>query len=106
MARSKQPRVKHVPQRTCVGCREILAKKELVRVVRTPQGIMVDPVGKMAGRGAYIHNQPECWKKAMKGTLAAALKTEITKEDLQQLEEYAANLTEKNNSLMSADNRS
>jgi hypothetical protein len=61
---------KHVPQRTCVGCREVLPKKELIRIVRTSEGIMVDPTGKLNGRGAYIHTRKECWERALKVSLA------------------------------------
>ncbi|MBE9474717.1 MAG: YlxR family protein, partial [Chloroflexi bacterium] len=54
----KKPRKgRHVPQRTCVGCREVHSKRSLVRVVRGPEGIFIDPTGKMAGRGAYLHDR-------------------------------------------------
>jgi hypothetical protein len=55
--------VKHIPQRTCIGCRSVLAKRTLIRLVRTPEGVMVDPSGKMNGRGAYLHNQRSCWER-------------------------------------------
>lgn len=67
-------RKKHVPQRTCVGCRQVLAKRALIRVVRTPQGVQIDPTGKLAGRGAYIHDRRSCWERALAGSLAHALK--------------------------------
>ena len=56
---SKKPvqRVKHVPQRTCVGCREVLPKRKMVRLVRTSDGVQIDPTGKLAGRGAYLHDR-------------------------------------------------
>ena len=81
MKQANKKRVKHVPQRTCVGCREVLAKRELMRVVRTPEGIQLDPSGKKNGRGAYVHNKRSCWEKALKGPLAHALKTEISEKD-------------------------
>jgi predicted RNA-binding protein YlxR (DUF448 family) len=87
---SKKPvqRVKHVPQRTCVGCREILPKRKLIRLVRTADGVQVDPTGKLAGRGAYLHDRRECWDRALKGALAHALKTTLTVDDRARLEEY------------------
>jgi len=84
--------VKHIPQRTCVGCREVLAKRSLVRIVRTPQGVLIDPGGKANGRGAYLHDQRSCWERALKGLLAQALKTEFSQQDRQVLQEYLANL--------------
>jgi predicted RNA-binding protein YlxR (DUF448 family) len=56
MARQPQPtRPKHVPQRTCIACRRVAGKRSFVRVVRTAQGVEIDPTGKRAGRGAYLH---------------------------------------------------
>ena len=58
---------KKIPQRQCMGCRERKAKRELIRVVRTPEGtVNLDFGGKMNGRGAYICPQMECLKKALK----------------------------------------
>lgn len=52
----------------CVGCQEMKPKKELIRIVRTPEGsIEIDPTGKRAGRGAYICPQVACLEKAVKG---------------------------------------
>lgn len=87
-------RVKHVPQRTCVGCREILAKRALVRVVRTPQGLQVDPTGKLPGRGAYLHDRRSCWERGLKGSLAHALKTELSDQDREILMAFMENLTD------------
>jgi uncharacterized protein len=57
-----------IPQRMCLGCRENKDKKELVRVVRTPEGaIELDVTGKKPGRGAYICPSIHCLKKAVKG---------------------------------------
>jgi len=87
---SKIGKRKHVPQRTCIGCREVLPKRSLIRLVRTPQGVQVDLTGKMAGRGAYLHNQASCWERGMKGALAQALKTDLTVEDRERLLAYAS----------------
>jgi len=77
--------VKHVPQRTCVGCHTVRAKRTLVRVVRTPEGVRVDPTGKLNGRGAYLHNSRSCWERGLSGALKNALKIELTTEDKQRL---------------------
>jgi len=91
---SKKPvqRVKHVPQRTCVGCREVLPKRKMIRLVRAAEGVQVDPTGKLAGRGAYLHDRRECWERALKGALAHALKTTLTVDDRTRLEEFMASL--------------
>ena len=58
---------KKIPMRQCVGCREMKPKKELVRVVRSPEGeISLDFRGKAPGRGAYLCPQTECLKRAIK----------------------------------------
>ena len=94
MSAKKRTRHKHVPQRTCVGCRETLAKRELIRVVRRPDGVQIDPTGKLSGRGAYLHNRRSCWERGLKGALAQALKTDLTADDIQRLSAYAATLPE------------
>jgi len=81
VAKKPAQRVRHVPQRTCVGCRQVLPKRTLLRIVRTPDGVRVDPTGKAAGRGAYLHNMRSCWEQGMKGALAHALKVDLTEED-------------------------
>ncbi len=92
MARKAQKRVKHVPQRTCIGCRSVLSKRDLIRIVRTPQGILVDPTGRADGRGAYLHNLRSCWEQAVKGPINHALKVELTPEDKIRLAEFMATL--------------
>ncbi len=58
---------KKVPIRQCVGCREHRPKKELIRVVRSPEGVVsLDERGKANGRGAYLCRNPECLKKALR----------------------------------------
>lgn len=87
---TKRPiqRVKHVPQRTCVGCREVLPKRKMIRLVRTAEGVQVDPTSKLAGRGAYLHDRRECWERALKGALGHALKTDLSVHDRERLEEF------------------
>lgn len=92
MAAKPVKRIKHLPQRTCVGCRETLAKRSLIRVVRTPQGVRVDPTGKLSGRGAYLHDRRSCWERGLKGALAHALKTELTPAERAELEDFARSL--------------
>lgn len=74
-------RRRHVPVRTCVGCRQTAGKRALLRLVRTQDGVQVDPSGKMAGRGAYVHDDAECWQAALKGPLARALRTSLDEEE-------------------------
>jgi predicted RNA-binding protein YlxR (DUF448 family) len=84
-------RRRHVPQRTCVGCRQVEGKRRLVRVVRTADGrVVIDPTGKLAGRGAYVHAQRDCWQAALAGALARALKAQLSDDDRRTLEEFAA----------------
>jgi len=87
-------RRKHIPQRTCVGCRSVLAKRELIRLVRTSNGILVDISGKQAGRGAYLHNQRSCWELGIKTGLERALKTTLTPEDKERLTQHMLTLPE------------
>lgn len=96
---SKRPRgrKRHVPQRTCVGCREVLPKRALIRVVRGPEGVHVDPTGKAPGRGAYLHDRRSCWERALKGSLAHALRTELTPETVAALRAYMDENLEKEN---------
>ena len=79
---------KKLPMRQCLGCREMKPKKELMRVVRSPEGeISLDFVGKKNGRGAYLCRNAECLKKAMKKkALARSLQTEIPEDLAERLE--------------------
>lgn len=81
-------RPKKVPMRTCVGCRAVRPKKEMIRVVRDPQGeLHVDATGKRSGRGAYICPSPECLREAVKGRrLERALERPVPAEVLAALE--------------------
>jgi len=66
----------------CIGCQIMFDKRELLRIVRTPEGeILLDNTGKKAGRGAYICSNLDCFKKVVKTKkLAKALKTTIPEE--------------------------
>lgn len=87
-------RPKHIPQRTCVGCRSVLPKRELIRLVRRSEGVEIDPTSKLAGRGAYLHNQRSCWERGLKGTLAQALKVTLTSANREKLREFMLTLPE------------
>lgn len=89
-------RRKHVPMRTCAGCREVTGKRQMVRIVRTPDGIEIDATGKKAGRGMYLHRDPECWKKGINGAIARALRTQLTETDRKLLNDYLETLTSEN----------
>ena len=80
-------RQRKIPMRQCKGCREMFPKKELLRVVRSPQGeISFDSVGKKPGRGAYICRKAECFQKARKSrSLERELECAITEEVYDQL---------------------
>jgi predicted RNA-binding protein YlxR (DUF448 family) len=102
---ARQPRPKHVPQRTCVACHTTDAKRGLVRIVRTAAGtVEVDETGKKPGRGAYLCKSRECWDKALNGKLLEyALKTAITAEDKAALLTYAETLESTEAQVLSAE---
>jgi predicted RNA-binding protein YlxR (DUF448 family) len=93
-AAHKQPKQKHIPLRTCIACRETKPKRELLRVVRTPdQHVMIDATGKKSGRGAYICARLSCWEQALKTRrLEREFEVEISPEDRAALDEYVATL--------------
>ena len=98
-ARGVRPR--HVPVRTCIGCRQEAGKRALVRIVRTPeQRVVVDATGRANGRGAYLHADRLCWEKALKGgTMAYALKFTPASEDVEALRAFANALPEESETL-------
>ncbi len=80
--------MKKTPMRQCVGCREMQAKRELIRVVRSPEGVVsLDPTGKKPGRGAYVCPDPECLRRAIKSrALERAFLAPVGQELLSELE--------------------
>ena len=76
-----------IAQRTCVACRQVRPKRELVRLVHTSGGdIEIDSTGKKEGRGAYLCPGRECWEKALKGKqLEQTLRINLTRENREQL---------------------
>lgn len=85
---------KKIPMRMCVGCREMKPKKELIRVVRSPEGVVsMDPVGKKPGRGAYVCRSEACLKRAIKQKqLERQLETSLTPEVADALAKALAEL--------------
>lgn len=87
-------RSKHVPLRTCISCRESKPKRELLRVVRTPDGhVSIDATGKKSGRGAYLCARLSCWEQAIKRKrLEQEFEIAILEEDRAQLDAFIATL--------------
>jgi predicted RNA-binding protein YlxR (DUF448 family) len=85
---------KKIPMRLCIGCGEMKSKKEMMRVLHTPEDTFVlDVTGKKNGRGAYLCKSGECLKKAMKSKgLERSFKTSIPKEVYAALEEEFINI--------------
>lgn len=88
------PRPRRVPQRTCAACRQVRPKRELLRIVRTPEGhVELDPTGKKSGRGTYLCARRTCWDLALKkGRLEQALSVTLLPEDRAALEAYRETL--------------
>ena len=80
--------MKKKPQRSCVSCRTVREKKDLLRVVVTPEGdVVYDPSGKMAGRGAYLCPNEECITQELKkaAKLSKGLKKPLTEDEIKAL---------------------
>lgn len=84
---------KRTPLRKCLGCEQNKSKKELIRIVKTPENeLLIDLTGKVNGRGAYICNNKECFEKAIKNNrIARNLEVDIPKEKIEELEENIQN---------------
>ena len=84
---TRRQRHRHVPQRTCVICRQKRDKRQLTRIVGTEDGqVVIDRSGKQAGRGAYLCEKASCWDAAVQGGgLKKALKLSVRREDLERL---------------------
>ena len=80
--------VKKIPLRQCIGCGEMKSKKEMIRVIKTAEGeILLDATGRKNGRGAYLCQSMECFKKAVKGRgLERSFKMAIPREVYETLE--------------------
>lgn len=84
---------KKIPKRMCVGCKQMIPKKDLTRIVRLSDGnIEIDTTGKKSGRGAYICSKPDCRERALKvDCLSKALNTKISQEVILYLKEELKN---------------
>jgi predicted RNA-binding protein YlxR (DUF448 family) len=87
-------RIKHLPQRTCIACKNTRDKKELIRLVLTGENLVeIDLSGKKNGRGAYLCQQYSCWELGIKkNRLDYALKTKIAPSNRQSLTAFADSL--------------
>ena len=97
--KNNTPKVKKIPERQCLGCNVHRPKKELIRVVRCPDGqIVLDAVGKMSGRGAYICPEISCFSKARKSKrIESMLECTIPDEIYDAMEARIAELAEDEN---------
>ncbi|WP_294371506.1 RNase P modulator RnpM [uncultured Clostridium sp.] len=86
-------KVKKIPLRMCTGCMEMKPKKELIRIVKTPEGeVCVDLTGKKSGRGAYVCKSIDCLEKSFKAKrLSRNLDTPISEEIYDKLKEEISN---------------
>ena len=82
-------KTRKIPMRMCVGCREMKEKRSLMRVVKSPEGVIsFDRVGKAPGRGAYVCKSKECFERAVKQRqLERALETRVDETVFSQLME-------------------
>ncbi len=88
---------KHIPQRTCIACRTVRNKRELIRIVRTTEHhVEADTTGKKSGRGAYLCRQRECWETVLENRhrleQSLKLETPMSNEDLVHLRQFATTL--------------
>ena len=88
--------IRHIPQRTCVACRKVRPKRQLIRLVRSSNGsVEVDTGGKKVGRGAYLCRAQGCWEVGLRdGRLEHALRTTLALENREQLIRYGEDLGE------------
>ena len=92
--KKRKGRRRAVPQRTCVGCRNVYPKREMMRIVRTPDDtVEIDP--KRSGRGAYLCRRKSCWEQALRRrSLDHALKTSVDDATKAALAAYAQTFPE------------
>jgi predicted RNA-binding protein YlxR (DUF448 family) len=95
----REAQTKSAPQRSCVGCRQVRDKKEMIRLVRLEDGnVEIDVSGKKSGRGAYLCPSINCWQEGLKKErLERALHATISKEKRRYLLEYGQSLNDKTN---------
>lgn len=88
---------KKIPMRQCIGCREMKSKKEMLRIVRTPEGeLVLDATGKKNGRGAYVCYDSSCLEKAVKSKgLERSLKVTVSQEIYENLKKELESIEQK-----------
>ena len=91
-----QNTVKKIPERKCLGCNEKKPKKQLIRIVRTPEGeVVLDTTGKRSGRGAYICPDSKCLAKAVKSKrLENVFETAVPESVYAELEKYLSEVAD------------
>ena len=94
--KSQIPKPRHIPQRSCIVCREKKDKRDLIRLVYSSTIVEIDQKGKKPGRGAYLCPKYECWDIGLnKNRLDHALRANLSPENRQALLEYGKSLSEK-----------
>lgn len=89
-------KARHIPDRSCIACGQKAPKRELVRIVRVPDGpVIPDPTGRANGRGAYLCNRVGCWERGLtKRALERSFRTKVSDSDLDTLQEYYIKIIE------------
>ena len=84
------PKARHTPERSCIACGQKLPKRDLIRVVRSPEGnVAVDPTGKSPGRGAYLFTAEQCWQSGVqRGGLERGLRASLSLQEKTLLSEF------------------
>jgi predicted RNA-binding protein YlxR (DUF448 family) len=91
--KTQQPRVRHIPERTCVACRRTAGKQDLIRLVCSDGVVEADQRGAKPGRGVYLCLHSECWEKGLQNNrIEFGLRTKLSKENRQSLLEYGRSL--------------
>lgn len=92
-SKGQQLRRKHVPQRSCVACRQVRDKRNLVRLILAAGTVEIDIKGKKPGRGVYLCSQRQCWELGLKGNrIEYGLRTRLSSENRRMLLEYGTGL--------------
>lgn len=93
-AKQQPKKQKHIPLRTCISCHVTKSKRELLRIVHTPDGhVLIDATGKKSGRGAYLCARLSCWENAVrKKRLEQEFGSPLSEEDRAGLDIYIATL--------------
>ena len=89
----QQPRVRHIPERTCIACRRKAGKRDLVRLVCSDGTVVADQRGRKPGRGVYLCLSGDCWEKGLQSNrIEYGLRMKLSMENRQSLLEYGRSL--------------